>query len=105
MAYAFAAPGCGDEHHETAQSEAAVAKVNSLEAITRALWLPSYVDLFAAELEHNRHIVGRQATSLAPSSYRARLNGAAAEKYDAKMRRRERDQLAIELHANNMRCW
>jgi hypothetical protein len=101
FAYAFA----GREAVETAQSDAAVAKVDSLELVARALWLPSYVELFASELEHNRHVVGRHATTLAPSSYRARLKGARAQTYDVKMLRRERDQLAIELHANNMRSW
>jgi hypothetical protein len=77
----------------------------SLASIVAALWLPSYVELFAAELEHNRRIVGRYGSALEPSSYRARLKGARAEAYDAKMLRRERDHLAIELHANNMRSW
>ena len=77
----------------------------SLEDIVPSLWLPSYVELFCAELEHNRRLAGRVGSALAPSSYRARLTGTRGEAYDAKMLRRERDQLAIELHANNMRCW
>ena len=31
--------------------------------------------------------------------------GKQADAYEAKRRRQERDQLAIELHANNMRHW
>ena len=77
----------------------------SLEDIVPSLWLPSYVDLFRAELAHNRCLTGRSGSALAPSSYRARLTGTHGEAYDAKMLRRERDQLAIEVHANNMRCW
>ena len=80
-------------------------KADVLTQIARLLWLPCYVELFAAELEHNRRLVGRSGTTLQPSSYRARLKGARAEAYDAKQQRRDRDQLAVELHANNMRVW
>ena len=71
--------------------------------LARLLWLPSYAELFRAELEHNRLLVGGSGSTLPPSSYRARLKGARAEEYDARQERRERDQMAIELHANNMR--
>ena len=80
-------------------------KEDLLTSICRLLWLVSYTELFAAELEHNRLLVGRSGSAMLPSSYRARLNGARAEEYDARQRRRERDQLAIELHSNNMQQW
>lgn len=76
-----------------------------LTQIARLLWLPSYTELFAAELEHNRLLVGRSGSTLQPSSYRARLKGARAVAYDAKQQRRERDQLAVEIRSNNMRHW
>ena len=75
-------------------------------SIARLLWLPSYKELFEAELLHNRHLVGRASgAQLPPSTYRARLQGAHAELYDIKRLKQERDQLAIEVHANNMRHW
>ena len=77
----------------------------SLQSIVRALWLPSYGELFEAELRHNRALVGRSDHALKPSSYRARLSGEAAVRYDQRMDRQERDRLAIQLHANNMRHW
>jgi hypothetical protein len=69
------------------------------------MWLPDHRALYTAELKDNRMRLGREGSSLRPSSYRARLKGPAADAYDAKMLRRERDQLAVELHGNNMRVW
>ena len=78
---------------------------STLESVASALWLPAYDELFEAELEHNRALVGRAGAALPPSSYRARLRGDAAIWFDKRLQRQERDQLAIELHANNMRHW
>ena len=77
----------------------------ALTSVARLLWLPSYDELFEAELEQNRLLAGRSGSALPISSYRLRLKGARAEAYDSKSRRRERDQLAIELRSNNMRAW
>jgi hypothetical protein len=72
----------------------------------RLLWLPSYEELFEAEIVRNRQLIPADGVeSLPPSSYRVRLCGAAAEAYDKKQLRRERDRMAIALHANNMRMW
>ena len=86
-------------------ARAASVEPDVLTSIAALLWLPSYTELFEAELEHNRTLCGWSGTALPPSSYRARLLGKQADVYDAKRRRQERDQLAIELHANNMRQW
>jgi hypothetical protein len=99
------ARGASGEALESAAQPAPDNESSTLSLIARALWLPSYSALFDAELEHNRRLIGRSGSTLAPSSYRARLKGERAAAYDAKMRRRERDQLANELHANNMRFW
>lgn len=97
--------GDGVAEVQTLEAEQGAAEDLSLSAIVPALWLPSYKELFSAELVRNRNLTGRFGSVLPPSTYRARLKGEAAAAYDAKMLRRERDQLAIELHANNMRAW
>jgi len=88
-----------------AEASTAIAGCSPLDTIARLLWRPAYGTLFNEELEHNRALVGRTGSTLPPTTYRHRLKGRAAAAYDAKQRRRERDQLAIELHANNMRVW
>ena len=71
-----------------------------------ALWMPHYGGLFAAELEHNRALtgtVGMVGANLQPSTYRQRLKGAAAESYDARRVRQERDELAI-INCTQITC-
>ena len=75
-----------------------------LRTIARALWRPSYTALFAEEYLLNEAACGGHE-AIAPSGYRARLKGAAAERYDSRLHRRARDQLAIQLHGNNQQHW
>ena len=71
-----------------------------------ALWAPDYTPLFQLELEQNRLAVGGDKRfALPPSTYRQRLKGRAAERYDQRLEQQERDQLAIALHANNQQHW
>lgn len=93
------------QHNESIVETSPKGAFATVEQISRLLWLPSYEDLFAAELDHNRRLVASTGNGLQPSTYRARLRGDAAIKYDMKQVRRERDKLAIEIHSNNMRCW
>ena len=76
------------------------------QAIAAACWAPSLEDLFELEYRVNQAACGAGAGyNLAPSSYRARLKGEAAERYDQRLRRHKRDEMAIALHANNERRW
>ena len=80
---------------------------DGLAQIAQLLWLPGrlWPQLFELEYEVNKLACGGGGYELPPSSYRARLKGERAERYDSRRRRQERDQMAIELHANNMRRW
>ena len=115
------APGVEDEAttdgHQTVQGLAAVDQAplltvpeeHQLESIAADLWVGSYSALFSAEMATNARLLGRgdgsTATVHVRSSYRARLRGEKAIEYDRKQLRRERDQMAIELHGANMRFW
>ena len=76
-----------------------------LQQIAQLLWLPSYDELFELEFEVNSAACGGGGFALPPSTYRQRLRGESAQRYDHRRRMQTRDQMAIELHANNMRRW
>ena len=57
------------------------------------------------EFEQNMQAVGGGAFQLLPSSYRARLHGEAAVRYDMRRMQQQRDQMAIALHGNNQQHW
>ena len=104
--------GTVDDGSFVQAAEAAVAseteEMTNLTDIARALWQPDYRDWFNHEIERNRAALGRDIDSgrfVQPSRYARRLCGAAAEAWELKNLNRERDQLAIELHARNMRHW
>ena len=80
------------------------AEISQLELIARALWSTNYDEIFSAELMDNERLCGG-SSSLLPSTYRARLKGEAAEKYDLRRRNQRRDELAARLHANNQQHW
>ena len=76
------------------------------QAIAAAAWAPSLEDLLDLEYKVNEAACGVGAGyNLAPSSYRARLKGEPADRYDRRLRRQKRDEMAIALHANNERRW
>ena len=104
--------GTVDDGSFVQAAEAAVAseteEMTNLTDIARALWQPDYRDWFNDEIERNRAALGRDIDAgrfVQPSRYARRLCGAAAEAWELKHLNRERDQLAIELHARNMRHW
>ena len=76
-----------------------------LQWIAKQLWLPDYAHLFLEEFERNLKAVGGIGFQMAPSSYRARLHGESAERYDWRRMQQQRDQIAIALHANNQQHW
>ena len=76
-----------------------------LQYLAKLLWVPDYTQLFLMEFEQNLQAVGGGGFQLAPSSYRARLQGEAAERYDLRRMQQQRDQMAIALHANNQQHW
>ena len=76
-----------------------------LQQIAQLLWLPTYHALFMFELEHNERMCVGTGTQLPPSTYRARLQGERAERYDMRRQRQRRDELAIARHANNQWAW
>ena len=76
-----------------------------LQHFAKQLWVPDYTQLFLMEFEQNLQAVGGGAFQLPPSSYRARLQGEAAERYDKRRMQQQRDQMAIALHANNQQHW
>ena len=78
---------------------------HGLKQIALDLWAPDYSVLFEGEFEHNLLACGRGGYVLPPSTYRARLHGEAAERYDYRRRLQKRDEMAIALHANNMQRW
>ena len=76
-----------------------------LQDIATMLWLPSYARLFELEYTLNELECGGGGYQLQPSTYRARLRGEPAERYDARRRQQRRDEMAIALHANNQQRW
>ena len=76
-----------------------------LECIAHLLWLPCYVKLFVLEFHRNLEAVGGSGYQMEPSTYRARLRGEAADRYDWRRMQQQRDQMAIALHANNQQHW
>ena len=89
----------------TIEMDSEMSDASQLATIAQALWLPSYDELFAAELRTNRALLGRMDSVVSMSLYRRRLQGEVALKYDRKQEKQERDRLAIELHGQNMRHW
>ena len=100
----------GQEAHEEDETPAEASE-SQLAVITRSLWRTSYADLFAEEVLANRVQLGRSAelSSLADgmqlSRYARRLKGEQAAAWERRRCKRERDQLATELHMLNMRHW
>ena len=76
-----------------------------LQQIAHLLWLGCYDDLFRFEYEHNARECGGGGYQLQPTSWRRRLHGDAAARYDAHRQSQRRDEMAIALHANNMQRW
>jgi len=77
----------------------------SLAQLAPQMWSSSYEGLFKREFESSLLAVQGSGFLLEPTSYRTRLKGEMAGIYDARMLRRQRDQMAIALHANNQRVW
>ena len=78
---------------------------HGLKQIALDLWAPDYSVLFEAEFAYNSLACGSGGYDLLPSTYRARLHGEAAERYDWRRKQQKRDEMAIALHANNMQRW
>ena len=76
-----------------------------LKQIALDLWAPDYSVLFEAEFTINELACGGSGYNLPPTTYRTRLKGEAAERYDWRRRQQKRDEMAIALHANNMQQW
>ena len=76
-----------------------------LQLIAQQLWASDYSELFQDEFEFNLLACGFGGYELPPSTYRARLKGEAAERYDCLRKQQKRDEMAIALHANNMQRW
>ena len=104
-----------DELHERGEADAAQAAsaralrlwhgTAGLQHIAQSMWSADYTALFEAEYELNLLACGAAGYQLPPSTYRARLKGEAAERYDWRQRQQKRDEMAIALHANNMQRW
>jgi hypothetical protein len=84
----------------------------TLQSIASDLWATDYEQLFNIEIERNRQLQSSIGTSgltgqqqQLSSRYARRLSGHAREAWEHKQLIRERDQLAIALHASNMRHW
>ena len=65
------------ERREPVEEAPVLPNVTKFELIARNLWLPDYDELFELERAENEQLLGA-ASSLPPSSYRARLKGEAA---------------------------
>ena len=84
------------------------AERSMLQDIALDLWLPSYEERFTKELEDNRvraHDRGILSVRSKTSAYSRRLTGQRRVAWEHRQQTRERDQLAIALHADNMRHW
>jgi hypothetical protein len=73
--------------------------------IVPKLWASDYRALFATEMLENTAACKGGGYVLPPSSYRARLQGERAERYDYRMLQHKRDEMAIALHNHNMQHW
>ena len=73
--------------------------------IAAAFWAPDYTQIFDAEFAENERLCGGAAAALPLTSYRARLKGDAAHRYDQRRRNQQRDEMAIRLHSNNQQHW
>jgi len=93
------------EDDATATAVIGTAGFFTLGSIAKLLWRDSYDELFDVEIRANELLMGSTGGSLPPSTYRAKLHGERASTYDARRKRQRRDNLAVELHANNMRHW
>ena len=61
-----------------------------LQYLAKLLLVPDYTQLFLMEFEQNLQAVGGGGFQLAPSSYRAMLQGEAAERYDLRRMQQQR---------------
>ena len=86
------------------ESPVSLGALSRMRLIAHLLWSSCYYAIFKAELEENEAVCGSDG-QLVPTSYRARLKGERAEKYDHRRMIQRRDELAIRLHANNERHW
>lgn len=73
--------------------------------IAAAFWATDYTQIFDAEFAENELLCGGAAADLPLTSYRARLKGDAAHRYDRRRRNQRRDEMAIRLHSNNQQHW
>jgi hypothetical protein len=79
-----------------------------LQELAPRLWTRDYGVLFEAEFSENQEYLaslGIIDTDLPPTSYRARMSGDAALRYDQRRRAQRRDEMAIRLHSNNQHVW
>ena len=86
------------------ESPVSLGALSRMRLIAHLLWSSCYDAIFKAELQENEAACGSDG-QLVPTSYRARLKGERAEKYDHRRMIQRRDELAIRLHANNERHW
>ena len=95
-----------EEAVEAAAQEAVEEAVEEpmLELISKAFWTTNFEGIFEAEIIENERLCG-SSSELPASSYRRRLKGAAAAEYDRRRRNQRRDQMAVQLHANNQQHW
>ena len=79
-----------------------------LKDIALTLWTPTYDPVFQLELERNRAALASRGGTLGGfglTVHAKRLTGHHREVWERRQLVRERDQLAIALHADNMRHW
>ena len=81
--------------------------LSGLKAMVLSLWRPSYESLFEEEIATNRAALGRPGGFgvLQLTRYARSLKGEKLAAWQRRQLNRERDQMAIELHALNMRHW
>ena len=94
--------------HDDDEDGALVPKLVVLEEIATLLWDADYDPLFKVEFERNRALASRCGVTvqqLQLSTYPRRLTGDRLDAWKRQQVIRERDQLAIALHAANMRHW
>ena len=96
---------CASERDAATQEDLLFADASQLQLIAAAFWSTDYKPIFDAEFVANEQECGGQVAVLAPTSYRRRLSGAAAERYDVRRRSQQRDEMAIKLHSNNQQHW
>ena len=78
-----------------------------LQQIAQLLWLLCGTTIWVRVrvLNERARVWRREAAAARLRLYRARLAGSAAERYDARRRKEERDEMAISLHAANQQHW